>query len=263
MSQSTETALSEQDQPEPSQSRAPVPRQASFTERLRSNPATAGIIIATGLVFLGQIASEQIFGFDLLLALGAKQNSAILQGQLWRYFTPILIHVGYLHFFINMYSLYVIGPPVERPFGPIRYISVYFLSGLGGVAASIAFSQAPSAGASGAIFGLLGALAGFLFRHRELLGRAGTGQLRHIVMLAIINLAIGLSPGIDNWGHFGGLITGLALSFWLGPEYQVEWNPEGIGRMVDQRRWRSVWPRAIGAGALVVLFLVAATLSPA
>jgi rhomboid protease GluP len=211
---------------------------------------------------LAQVATQQIFGFDLLLALGAKENSAVLRGQIWRYLTPILLHVGLTHFLVNMYSLYVIGPAVERPFGPIRFLSIYFLSGLGGVAASLAFSQTPSAGASGAIFGLLGALAGFLFLHRELLGQSGSGQLRHIVLVAVINLAIGLSPGIDNWGHLGGLLTGIALSFWLGPNYQIQWNSEGQGRMVDQRRFRHVWPRALLAAVFLIFLLIGATLLP-
>lgn len=241
-------------------SRPPIPRRQSFIERLQSSPATAGLIVATGLVFLVQFISQQIFQFDLLLAMGAKDNQAILRGQIWRYVTPILLHVGLAHFFVNMYSLYVIGPSVERPFGAVRFLVIYALTGLGGVAASLAFSQASSAGASGAIFGILGALAGFLYLHREILGSAGSGQLRNIILIALVNLAIGLSPGIDNWGHLGGLLSGVALSFWLGPRYQVQWSPDGVGRMVDQRKWDRIWPRAALAGLLMVLLLLAATM---
>ena len=232
-------------------------------QRLSESPATAGIIVVTGLVFIGQFVTQQIFGFDLLLALGAKNNQAILQGQIWRYLTPVLLHVGLAHFFVNMYSLFVIGPAVERPFGATRFIVLYFLTGLGGVTASLAFSQSPSAGASGAIFGLLGALAAFLYRHRHLLGQAGTGQLRHILLVAVINLAIGLSPGIDNWGHLGGLLTGGALAFWLGPDYELRWGNDGFGRMIDGNKWSRVWPRAMLATIIIVALSLAATLIPA
>lgn len=260
MNQSAPAGTEGQAEAEPA---APAPRRQSFSERVQSNPATSGLILATGLVFIAQVVSQQIFQFDLLLALGAKDNQAILRGQLWRYLTPMLLHVGLAHFFVNMYSLYVIGPAVERPFGPVRYLTIYFLSGFSGVAASLAFSQSPSAGASGAIFGILGALAGFIYQHREVMGQAGSGQLRHIILVALINLAIGLSPGIDNWGHLGGLVAGVALSFWLGPRYRLRWNEQGVGRMVDQRKWGAVWPRAAIAGLVMVALLAGATLQAA
>lgn len=250
------------DENQPAQSNPPAPRQQPIGQRLSQSPATTSIIAVTGLVFIGQVISQQLVGFDLLLAMGAKDNSAILQGQIWRYLTPVLLHVGLAHFFVNMYSLFVIGPAVERPFGGVRFVVLYFLTGLAGVAASLAFSQSPSAGASGAIFGLLGALAAFLYRHRQLLGQAGSGQLRHILLVAVINLAIGLSPGIDNWGHLGGLLAGAGLSFWLGPEYQIQWAKDGLGRMKDQRSWSRVWPRAVLAGLILIALLVAATVLP-
>jgi rhomboid protease GluP len=220
--------------------------QSSAIGRLRSHPATGGLILLTLLVFAGQQGlSPTILGFDLLLALGAKDNSAILQGQLWRLFTPIFLHVGIAHVLVNMYSLYVIGPAVERPFGSARFLFVYFLSGVSGVSFSLAFSPHPSAGASGAIFGLLGAFAGFLYQHRSLLGPAGTGQFRHILLVAVVNLLIGLSPGIDNWGHLGGLLFGLSLSFMLGPRYEVEWREDGRGALTDRRTWSSIGLRTL------------------
>jgi rhomboid protease GluP len=234
----------------------------TLRQRLSANPATSALILLTALVFLAQWASQLLLDFDLVLALGAKANAPIRQGQWWRLFTPIFLHVGALHLFVNMYSLYVIGPAVEQPFGGVRYMVVYLLSGLSGVAFSLAFSSQPSAGASGAVFGLLGALAGFLFQHRNLLSPAGRGQLRHIVFLAAINLLIGLSPGIDNWGHLGGLVCGLGLSFWLGPRFEMPPPEVTPGRPRDARPWSRVWRRSLAALLGVVLLVAAAIGSP-
>ncbi|MGA9533565.1 MAG: rhomboid family intramembrane serine protease [Anaerolineales bacterium] len=238
------------------------PTRPSFFDRLASNPSTAAIILITVIVFIGQTITQQLYGFDLLLAVGAKSNADIMHGQIWRLLTPIFLHVGLLHIGVNMYSLYIIGPAVERPFGSARFTAIYFLSGVGGVASSLAFSQQRSAGASGAIFGLLGALAGFLYIHRSVFGQAASGQLRQIVFVALLNLAIGLSPGIDNWGHIGGLLVGIALAFLLGPRYQPMWTTPESGRLVDRLPWSQVWIRAVLATAVVLALAFFAALSP-
>lgn len=246
------TAASDEQKPSRGEARPSLPSgRGGAIDRLQAHPATGGILMVTLLVFAAQAGlSPSILGFDLLLALGAKDNAAILSGQLWRLVTPLFLHVGIPHVLVNMYSLYVIGPAVERPFGPARFLLVYFLSGISGVAFSLAFSPQPSAGASGAIFGLLGALAGFLYQHRTLLGPTGIGQLRHILLVAVVNLLIGLSPGIDNWGHLGGLLFGVSLSFLLGPRFEVDWQEDGSARLIDRRP-----ASALGARFLLALLV--------
>ena len=223
-------------------------------------PVTFAIIGFTA--FILQTASNLLLGGDLLLVLGAKVNSAIASGEIWRLVTPIFLHIGILHIGVNMYSLYIVGPPVERLFGRQRMLTIYLLSGIAGVAFSLAFSSAPSAGASGAIFGLLGALGGFLFIHRGLFGRAGSVQLRQIVLVAVLNLAIGLSPGIDNWGHLGGLLAGLALAYVVGPRYEAAMISFGQPHWTDRRGWDQVWQRTLASTAVVLLLCLAAAYSP-
>lgn len=230
--------------------------------RIAASPGTFGIIGITLFVFVLQTLSSLTPYGDIPLALGAKVNSAIAAGEIWRLVTPIFLHVGILHVGVNMYSLYVIGPPVERLFGLPRMLTVYLLSGIAGVAFSLAFSTAPSVGASGAIFGLLGALGGFLFLHRRIFGRAGSVQLRQIALVAVINLAIGLSPGIDNWGHLGGLIAGLSLAYTIGPRFEVAMISPAGPHWTDRRGWDQVWARAALAAALILAFSLAAAHSP-
>jgi rhomboid protease GluP len=80
-------------------------------------PGTFFFIAITVTVFLAQIAASQLAGYDMLLEYGAKSRAEILSGEVWRLVTPIFLHVGIPHIFVNMYSLYAIGPAVERFFG--------------------------------------------------------------------------------------------------------------------------------------------------
>jgi rhomboid protease GluP len=167
-----------------------------------------------------------------------------------------------LHLFVNMYSLHVLGPSVERVFAPGRMFVVYLLSGTAGVVTSLAFSQQPSVGASGAIFGLLGALGMFLFLHRHLLGRMAEMRLRQIVMVAVLNLGLGLMPGIDNWGHVGGLLAGMALAWLIGPRLEAVRVEANRVHLVDHRPWAQVWPKAFLAGGTIAVLAYAAISSP-
>lgn len=247
--------------PPPAPATPPL-RLNTFAIRLRRFPATYSLIGATVLVFLAQLVGNQLAGFDVLAGLGAKDNQAIAAGQVWRLVTPLFIHVNLLHLFVNMYSLSAIGPSVERLFGSRRFLVTYFLAGVAGVDMSLAFSPRPSVGASGAIFGLLGALGVFLFLHRRTFGRAGAVQLRQIVIVALLNLGLGLMPGIDNFGHLGGLLAGAALAWLIGPRLEpIVVEPTHV-RLLDRRQWRDVWPRALAAAAVIALLALAALHSP-
>lgn len=235
----------------------------SFRQRMKRFPATFSLIGITILFYIAQEISVLLFGFDLIASLGAKINEAIYAGEVWRFITPIFIHAGLWHIFVNMYSLYVIGPGVEGVFGTPRTLVIYFFSGISSVIFSLAFSSYASVGASGSIFGLLGCFGTFLFIHRKSLGHVGRTYLRQVVIIALLNLALGLAPGIDNWGHVGGFLAGIALAWFLGPRFELRWKgfneqPE----MVKLRPWIEVWPRAITAAAVLVILAYLAAQSP-
>nr|XP_023916064.1 RHOMBOID-like protein 10, chloroplastic isoform X1 [Quercus suber]POF06054.1 isoform 2 of rhomboid-like protein 10, chloroplastic [Quercus suber] len=110
----------------------------------------------------------------------------------------------------------------ENISGPRRFLAVYFASAISSSVMSYWFCKAPAVGASGAIFGLVGAVAVFTTRHRQLVGR-GKEDLQHIAQVIVLNMVIGLfSKGIDNWGHFGGFLGGAAASWLLGPSWKYE-----------------------------------------
>lgn len=154
---------------------------------------------------------------DALVDFGAKVNELIGKGEYWRFVTPMFIHIGAMHLLVNMYSLYMIGPPVERLYGTARFLVMYVLSGIGGVACSYLTisSDAPSAGASGALFGLLGILLVFGLRwNHELPGVFRQAfSPRQFVPVLVLNLLITFFlPFIDKGAHIGGLLVGGALA---------------------------------------------------
>jgi rhomboid protease GluP len=233
---------------------APAPAAPSFLQRIRRFPATFGLIAVTVLVFIAQLLSKALVGSDIVLYYGAKINESLAAGEAWRLVTPVFLHAGLLHIGVNMYSLWALGPAVERFFGRARFLVVYLLSGISGVLLSLAMSPNPSVGASGAIFGLLGALAAFLYLHRATFGQLGAMQLRQLVFVALINLGMGLTPGIDNWGHVGGLVAGVALAWFLGPRFSTTVLPDGRPRLVDSRTKQKISVR-MGLATVAAIIL--------
>lgn len=141
-----------------------------------------------------------------LIQYGAKFNPLIIEGEWWRFFTPILLHIGFFHLFMNTLALYYLGPTIERIYGRMRFLFIYLVAGFSGSLASFLFTTSLSAGASGAIFGCFGALLYFGINYRSLFFR--TMGFNVLVVIAI-NLSLGFTiPGIDNAGHLGGLVGG-------------------------------------------------------
>jgi rhomboid protease GluP len=188
----------------------------------------------TIFIFLLQLLSEFVFGIDWLVQYGVKVNDRIAAGELWRLFTPMLLHGSIMHIAFNMYALNIFGPRLERFFGHGRFLILYLLGGFGGNVLSMMFTEAPSLGSSTAIFGLLGAEGIFLYQNRALFGGMARRALNNIITVALINLLIGLTPGIDNWGHLGGLVAGLIFSWLGGPLLEVRGLPP-CAALVDRR----------------------------
>ncbi|WP_071395751.1 rhomboid family intramembrane serine protease [Bacillus tuaregi] len=158
------------------------------------------------IMFLLMEAAGGSTNSSVLIQFGAKANWLILEGDWWRLFTPIFLHIGILHLLMNTLALYYLGLTVERLFGNSRFLFIYLFAGISGSLASLLFSQNISAGASGAIFGCFGALLYFGTAFPKLFFRTmGT----NILIVIAINLAFGFTiSGIDNAGHIGGLIGG-------------------------------------------------------
>lgn len=184
-----------------------------------SRPVMVYILLGlTVLVYLAQWITKKKFGVDIPLDLGAKFGPLIkIYHQYWRLITPVFIHGGILHLVVNMYSLYSIGPAMESVYGHWGFLFLYLISGFtGNVISLVASPNTVSVGASTALFGLIAAHAVFILKNREVLHGA-SNALRGVLSVIALNLAIGLSSGIDNWGHLGGLLGGAIMAWGAGP----------------------------------------------
>ena len=177
------------------------------------------------LYLLTALKSKNIFDMNLnvLYDFGALVNYKMLDKDpvgLYRLITSIFLHGNLIHLLCNMFSLYIIGREIESFFGRTKYITVFMLSGIIGNLLSMSFLQdrVITVGASGAIFGLLGALLCFGYHYRVYLSSAMRSE---IIPIIILNLFIGFAtPGINNAAHIGGLVGGVLVTRAVGIKYK-------------------------------------------
>lgn len=151
----------------------------------------------------------------VLLRLGAKFNGFIVYGQWWRLITAAFLHAGLMHIVFNGFSLFAVGPIVESMYGHWRFLIVYLVAAVTGNLFSAAFSPVSiGVGASGAIFGMFGAILYFGVEYRDMFKRLFGPR---IIMIIVINLVYGfMNAGIDNFAHIGGLVGGFLTAGALG-----------------------------------------------
>jgi rhomboid protease GluP len=224
---------------------------------------TYTIVGITVLMYLLQLGSVAWLGYassavqlDWLEAYGARINEFIRAGQVWRFMTPVLLHASIPHILFNMYALVAFGSGLEQHFGHWRFLALYLLGGFAGNVLSFLLSSGYSVGASTAIFGLVGAEGIFLYQNRALLGRQFGRAIGNVLFIVAVNLFMGLTPGIDNWGHIGGLLGGLVFAWFAGPVWVVQQGgalsaatPALV--LADRREAREV----LTGGAAVILIL--------
>ena len=184
----------------------------------QKKPIVTGILILINVIVfaLMYIIGKGSENTETLINFGANIPSLVRSGDYYRLITSGFLHIGIIHILCNMYSLSVLGPTIEHFFGKAKYILIYLYSMIIASLFVMVFQSdySVSAGASGAIFGLLGSLLYFGYYYRGYIGNQIIGQ---IIPVIIINLVIGfITPGISNAAHIGGLIGGVAVSFMLG-----------------------------------------------
>lgn len=168
------------------------------------------IIIFALMYILGNGSNDA----NTLLTFGAMNGALVKSGEVYRLITAAFIHIGFIHLAFNMYALNVIGSQIESFLGKTKFLLIYFISAISGSILSMVFSNSISAGASGAIFGLLGSLLYFGYHYRMYLGSVLKNQ---IIPLIILNLLFGfILSGVDNAAHIGGLVGGYLGTMALG-----------------------------------------------
>jgi rhomboid protease GluP len=242
------------------------PQKPSLKDWFRS--ATIVLIALNVLVFLVMVLSGVSAispSADSVLKWGADYGPLTLHGQWWRMEVSTFLHFGIIHILFNMYVLFSIGLFMESLAGRVPFLITYTVAGLGGSAASLAWHPTiVSAGASGAIFGLYGALLGFLVRHRGVIPAQSIASLRGSALTFVgYNLLFGLRPGVDMSAHLGGLATGFVLGlFLIEPQPTFRFSPDSeeptapTAELQPASNWRI--PTAIVLGlALIAIPMIA------
>lgn len=195
---------------------------------LSQSIVTMGILIVLLIVFLVEVFLGGSENTNVLMKMGAMSNYAVVVGhQWWRLFTAQFLHIGVMHLVSNAVIIYYMGQYMEPIMGHTRFLVTYLLAGMGGNLMSLAFSsdRGLSAGASTALFSLFGAMTAIGLRniHNPMISYLG----RQAFVLALINLALDIFvPGIDIWGHIGGLIVGFLLAIIMGDRVMRTYNPK-------------------------------------
>jgi rhomboid protease GluP len=198
------------------------------------------------IVNVGVFAIDAVLGIagrpETLLNAGAMVPVRVAQGEWWRLLTAMFLHIGELHLVFNSLALYVFGGLIEGALGSARMLALYLMTGFAASVTSFAFGSpaVAAAGASGAIFGLLGAWLVYNLRRRSL--SLARSNVQSALLLIGINLVFGFTvPGIDNLAHIGGLVAGVGAGFAI----------EGFGR--GSSRWAS----QVGGLAMIALIALA------
>jgi membrane associated rhomboid family serine protease/Flp pilus assembly protein TadD len=201
---------------------APYRAQAAATSfpSTGGNAVTLGLVIANvvmfGLMVASGVSPAKPSGLDIL-RWGSDYGPLTLGPEPWRLLSAMFIHIGFIHLLFNMWCLWDLGRLAERVYGRTAYLGLYLASGICGSYLSLAWQPIRSgAGASGAIFGIAGALiAAFKLGNLPLDPEVLKKTLRSVALFAFYNLVIGLAGNINNMAHLGGLIGGLALGYLL------------------------------------------------
>jgi rhomboid protease GluP len=195
---------------------------------------------------------------NVLITFGAKYTPAILAGEYWRLVTPIFLHANIWHIGLNMLNFVILGWAFERIFGHLRFVLIYLLAGVWSILASFVFApQVVSVGASGAIFGLVGAYSAFILAHRLAFRLQGLIPLSWLILVIGMNIGLGfVISGTDNYAHVGGLLSGCLLGWFFTPFYTL--NPatstrDGLPRLTDAHSLTRRWPLVLLSIVLILL----------
>lgn len=191
---------------------------------------TYTLIVLNVIIYIVSAFSSQSLinmNVEVLVDMGALYGPyVVLKSEWWRLFTAMFLHGGMTHLLMNMFSLYLIGRGAERYFSTMAYLGIYLFSGLlGGLASLYMHQGSVGVGASGAIFGVFGALAGFFLAHREQIASHTKSFMKDFAVIIGINLVIGFSiESIDVSAHVGGLVVGFIGGYMVSKNSAWLWH---------------------------------------
>ncbi|CAM5206681.1 Rhomboid protease GluP OS=Ureibacillus acetophenoni OX=614649 GN=SAMN05877842_111142 PE=3 SV=1 [Ureibacillus acetophenoni] len=196
-------------------------RRENFKQFIKFYPVVSFIIAINLIIYILTIPSEMR---ELLFTYGMSVNLLISNGEWWRVVTSTFLHADFFHVLFNMFSLFLFGPELEKIAGKARFLTIYLLAGIFGNVFTY-LTQDPfyaSVGASGAVYGILGAFAALVYYTRHTMP-----QLKQIIMpIIIISVILSfIQPGVNIMSHLGGLATGFVLGLiYFTPKNIIRWR---------------------------------------
>jgi rhomboid protease GluP len=176
---------------------------------------TLAMSVVLTLFFIRELATGALEDEASIIAAGALTRDGVLAGEYWRMVSASFLHGGWGHLIGNLIAFYILGMALEHAIGPHRTLFVYFITAITGSVLSITLQPGPSVGASGAVFGLLGAIMAVLYRNRAEIGMRDRRIYVVLGAWALYQILIGaMDPMIDNGAHVGGMFGGLAMGWY-------------------------------------------------
>jgi uridine nucleosidase len=199
------------------------PPPAHHVPNIPETPLTSPARVVSDTLIVTNVAIFMLqLVFPGITMAGIKVNDLIDAGEYWRLLTPAFLHGSPAHLLLNMLSLHSLGTVCEWTCGRKRFLMIYLYAAVAGNIFSYFGDDTPSLGASGAIFGLAGALIVYFARNKVLYKNRGSATVVRLSITVLLNFGIGLLlPDIDEWGHLGGFLGGAMLAFLLGPAYEL------------------------------------------
>ncbi len=235
-------------------------QQSIFGGSLSGAPVTVALVAINVLVYLLLTVTGGSEDNVNLYRWGAKYGPAIADGEWWRLILPMFMHIGFFHLLTNSIGLLIFGSIAERLLGSPAYLAIYLITGVLGNVASFVMSPALGAGASGAVFGVIGAFGVYLLLNRQVMGEVARQALTSVAFIIALNIGIGfVTAGIDNAAHVGGLLGGMFMSYLVAPRQRMViapgWGDFGPPRMGVQVRRQSgiLLGMAIATGIAITL----------
>ena len=197
-------------------------------QRAKQAPAVYLFILINIVTFYIEWRRGALENLIVMRRLGALDYDEVIgEGEFWRLLTALFLHYGVAHLLFNLFALYVLGPPLERTIGSIRFAIAYLISGIGSTAGVVILTlfkvvdKAELVGASGSVMGIVGAWAGFLVRHRHQVWQAKQ-RLLNILMIIVIQIVFDvLTPQVSTAAHLCGLATGFLVGLYLAPRREI------------------------------------------
>lgn len=217
--------------------------------------ATYVLVVINVAVFVIQSITTTLNQTDPLLELGAFSSKLVLAGQFWRLITAGFLHLSLLHIGLNMYGLYIIGRSLENFFGRRRFVIMYLLGLMAGNVVSFLFNVPVSAGAGAGLMGLLAAYTLFVDQNRFLFGDRAKPMVITALVFVVLNVVLGMLPGMNNIGSIGGMVGGALYAWLAGPLMHLEGVPPTL-TITDQRNKTQIW--VVGVAELAVLMVLTA-----